>query len=76
MIILMLAVVCITGAGLWLIGSKNTSGDSSQGAKKEIIYDRYYAFITADDTDFWKEVYEGAFSYGSENGAYVEDFGS
>ncbi len=39
-------------------------------------YDRYYAFITSDDSDFWEEVYESARDYGENYDVYVEKFGS
>lgn len=41
------------------------------------FYDRHYVLITDNpDTTFWQSVYNGARTYGQENGSYVELMGS
>ena len=48
-----------------------------QKSEKEDVYVYHYAFISdiEDAGEMWNQIYDGAYSYGVQNGVYVEWFG-
>ncbi len=76
-IYVLIALIILTsgiGMGIFLMQKNLLSG--VQKNVDERTYDRYYAFIVGDDSDFWQDVYNGARTYGEKNNVYVENFGT
>ncbi len=50
---------------------------STQGKNEEQYYDEYYVMIVEDrKSDFWQEIYQGAYEAGLEQNVYVDLLGS
>ena len=73
-LIVLIILVAVLGVIIFLVRLNLGSGDKKES--EDHAYDRYYAFIAGDDSDFWHEVYDGAKVYGEKDNVYVENFGS
>ena len=73
-IVALIVLVAVLGAVIFVLQYNILTDEKKESEGRS--YDRYYAFIAGDDSDFWQEVYESAKSYGEKNNVYVENFGS
>ncbi len=65
-----MALVVLTGLLIFFFISYTRTINTSE---KDVKYDKYYVMITDDsESSFWQSVYEQAYSFGKEQGAYVE----
>ena len=70
----LLVGMIIFSIGYFYVNMKNTK--NMLGTSENKTYDRYYVLITSSrETDFWKNVYEGALSEALKSNAYIELMG-